>query len=136
MSDPEIPKCDITGKHPTNPGAKCDATPAPAGSPAPTNTGMDPKQDVLFTIPGCGHCAEARATPGVKTGFGTKELREVSYGSPEGEVLAKQYNLESGPKILHQGEVCKVSTQGQALCEKAGVIEYGKKAQKNELPHV
>ncbi len=130
------PKCDLTGKHPSgDPNAQCEPIPGTATQPGvPTVAGKpDPKQDILLTLPGCGHCAAAKATEGIKNGLAEGSLREVSFYSKEGQDLAAKHDIKGAPNIIHAGEVCHVSTEGEALCDKAGTIEYGKGGKKNDV---
>jgi len=126
------PKCDLTGK--SDPNAKCEeispsapteAMPAASPPAGLFKTPLPDKPDLLITLPGCPHCEQARTLPNIAQALGTGAMREVSITTPEGENIARQYALKSAPRIIHAGEACQISTEGQALCKKAGIVKYG-----------
>jgi hypothetical protein len=53
------------------------------------------------------------------------QLAEVPEESPAGTALADALHLTSGPKIIHKGQVCQVSLNGEGLCPGGVVVKYG-----------
>jgi hypothetical protein len=123
------PKCDLIGKN-SDPNANCEdispiASAPKIAVPQASQIPSPPNADILVTLPGCPHCEQARTLPDIANALKTGAMREVSIESPEGATIAQQYALKSAPRIIHAGEACQISTEGQALCKKTGIIKYG-----------
>src|SRR5271157_5992704 len=103
------------------------AAPAPPVLPRVSCAVKGKTKDTFTPMDGCPHCATAEATEGIQTGLKEGTLARVEINTPAGQVLAKKHTITHVPRIVHHKddgteELCQVSMNGEALCEKETIL--------------
>jgi len=91
---------------------------------------MEEKKDILITQAGCGYCEEAEEL--LKERIEDDKLEVIPIESPYGAHLAKKYDIDSTPTVMHKdkGEMkkCFINFDESLLeCEDGTVIKLNEK---------